>query len=140
MDCRQLSIYFAEVYKDLNEVKKKLVFTTHTPEEAGNEKHDFHLCYNMSYFSGISEEEVRRVSGTDGEVFNHSLCALRMAHIANGVSGFMVRFPVRCGVNIQVFAILNQLPMLRIIISGQTKSFMLPKTMQMLQDLMSVRR
>ena len=50
------------------------MFTTHTPEEAGNEKHDFHLCYNMSYFSGISEEEVRRVSGTDGEVFNHSLC------------------------------------------------------------------
>lgn len=80
------AFYLLQKYKDLNEVKKKLVFTTHTPEEAGNEKHDFHLCYNMSYFSGISEEEVRRVSGTDGEVFNHSLCALRMAHIANGVS------------------------------------------------------
>ena len=80
------AFYLLQKYKDLNEVKKKLVFTTHTPEEAGNEKHDFHLCYNMSYFSGISEEEVRRVSGTDGEVFNHSLCALRMARIANGVS------------------------------------------------------
>jgi hypothetical protein len=35
----------------------------------------------------------------------------------------MVRFPVRCGVNIQAFAILNRLPMRRIIISGQTRSF-----------------
>ena len=28
--------------KDVNEVKKRLVFTTHTPEEAGNEKHDIY--------------------------------------------------------------------------------------------------
>jgi starch phosphorylase len=35
----------------------------------------------------------------------------------------MVRFPVRCGVNIQAFVILNRLPMRRIIISGQTRSF-----------------
>jgi starch phosphorylase len=35
---------------DLNKVKEKLVFTTHTPEEAGNEKHNLKLCYDMSYF------------------------------------------------------------------------------------------
>lgn len=81
------AFYLLNKYKDLDKVREKLVFTTHTPEEAGNEKHDFNMCYNMSYFSGISKEEVRKVSGIHiGEPFNHSLCALRMAKLANGVS------------------------------------------------------
>ena len=71
---------------DLAKVKEKLVFTTHTPEEAGNEKHNFKLCYDMSYFSGFSEQEVKNIEGANNDVFNHSLCALRMAKIANGVS------------------------------------------------------
>lgn len=71
---------------DMAKVKEKLVFTTHTPEEAGNEKHDIHLCHNMSYFSGLSLEEVRNIEGEEDDRFNHSLCALKMARIANGVS------------------------------------------------------
>ncbi|WP_285269092.1 alpha-glucan family phosphorylase [Kaistella rhinocerotis] len=71
---------------DLAKVKEKLVFTTHTPEEAGNEKHDLFLCHNMSYFSGLSIEEVRAIEGEQDDRFNHSLCALKMARIANGVS------------------------------------------------------
>ncbi|HRN91831.1 MAG TPA: alpha-glucan family phosphorylase [Ferruginibacter sp.] len=71
---------------DLNAVKRKVVFTTHTPEEAGNEKHDIHLCEKMNYFCGIPMDEVRRL-GTDGDnMFNHSLAALRMSRLANGVS------------------------------------------------------
>ena len=81
------AFYLLNKLKDAKKVKQKLVFTTHTPEEAGNEKHDFTMCFNMSYFSGVSEAEVRKVSGTEiGEPFNHSLCALRMARLANGVS------------------------------------------------------
>lgn len=71
---------------DLEKVKESLVFTTHTPEEAGNEKHNVHLCHQMSYFSGLSLEEVKKIEGQDNDQFNHSLCALRMARIANGVS------------------------------------------------------
>lgn len=71
---------------NLQKVKEKLVFTTHTPEEAGNEKHNLKLCYDMSYFSGLSMEEAKQLEGSDGELFNHSLCALKMARIANGVS------------------------------------------------------
>lgn len=71
----------------VEEVRKHLVFTTHTPEEAGNEKHDMQLCYKMSYFNGLSIEEVRDITGIEeGEPFNHSLAALRMARMANGVS------------------------------------------------------
>jgi glycogen phosphorylase len=68
------------------EVKKRLVFTTHTPEEAGNEKHDIFLCHKMSYFCGLSVDEVKKLTGMPDNQFNHSLAALRFAHIANGVS------------------------------------------------------
>ncbi len=71
---------------DLQKVKEKLVFTTHTPEEAGNEKHNINLCYDMSYFSGLDLEDVKAIEGEEDDRFNHSLCALRMARISNGVS------------------------------------------------------
>ncbi len=68
------------------EVRKRLVFTTHTPEEAGNEKTDFSLLRNFTFFSDVPEEEVRDITGIQGEEFNHSLAALRLAKRANGVS------------------------------------------------------
>lgn len=68
------------------EVRKRLVFTTHTPEEAGNEKHDFNLLRDFTFFSGIPEKTVREITGIEGDVFNHSLAALRLAKKANGVS------------------------------------------------------
>lgn len=71
---------------NLDEVKKILVFTTHTPEEAGNEKHDIYLCHKMSYFCGLSIEEVKKLTGNNEDQFNHSLVALRFAKLANGVS------------------------------------------------------
>ena len=51
------------------------MFTTHTPEEAGNEKHDIHLCHKMSYFCGLTIDEVRKLTGNPDEMFNHSLAA-----------------------------------------------------------------
>lgn len=72
--------------RDLAEVKKRLVFTTHTPEEAGNEKHDIYLCHKMSYFCGLSVDEVKKLTANNDDAFNHSLVALRFAHLANGVS------------------------------------------------------
>jgi len=80
------AFHLYEKHHSLEEVKKRLVFTTHTPEEAGNEKHDFNLLRDFSFFGGLPEEEVREITGIDGDVFNHSLAALRLARIANGVS------------------------------------------------------
>lgn len=81
------AFHLLKKYKgNLQKVKEKLVFTTHTPEEAGNEKHNLKLCYDMSYFSGLSMEEAKKMEGSEDELFNHSLCALKMARIANGVS------------------------------------------------------
>jgi len=75
-----------ERYRKLEEVKRRFVFTTHTPEEAGNETHDFRLLRNFSFFGDVPEEEIRAITGLEGEVFNHSLAALRLSRSANGVS------------------------------------------------------
>ena len=81
------AFYLYKKYEqDLKEVKKRLVFTTHTPEEAGNEKHDIYLCHKMSYFCGLSVDEVKKITGNSEDLFNHSLVALRFARLANGVS------------------------------------------------------
>ena len=80
------AFYLLNKFKSLAKVKERLVFTTHTPEEAGNEKHDMYLCYKMSYFCGLSLDEVRRITGLKDDQFNHSLVALRFARKANGVS------------------------------------------------------
>jgi len=72
--------------KDLDALREKLVFTTHTPEEAGNEKHDIRLLEKLGFFCGIPLEEVRKITGVKDNVFNHSLVALRLSKIANGVS------------------------------------------------------
>ncbi|MEO6327884.1 MAG: alpha-glucan family phosphorylase [Ginsengibacter sp.] len=80
------AFYLHRKFGNAEDVKKRLVFTTHTPEEAGNEKHDMYLCEKMSYFCGMPIDEVRRVTGITDDLFNHSLAALRMAKLANGVS------------------------------------------------------
>ena len=78
--------YLYNKFGSKEEVKKRLVFTTHTPEEAGNEKHDFGMCYRMGYFSGLPESKVKELIGSDDNLLNHSLVALRFARKANGVS------------------------------------------------------
>jgi glycogen phosphorylase len=80
------AFYLFKKYGNLEEVRKRLVFTTHTPEEAGNEKHDILLCEKMSYFCGMDLDRVRELTGMEGDLFNHSLAALRFAKLANGVS------------------------------------------------------
>jgi starch phosphorylase len=80
------AFYLMRKFGSKEEVKKRLVFTTHTPEEAGNEKHDIYLCEKMGYFNGYPLHEVRELTGMEGDLFNHSLAAFRFAHKANGVS------------------------------------------------------
>ncbi len=73
-------------FRNIEEVKKRVVFTTHTPEEAGNDKNEFKQLSEIGFFDGLEENEVRQITGTHDPVFNHSLVALRMSHIANAVS------------------------------------------------------
>lgn len=69
-----------------DEITNRLIFTTHTPEEAGNEKHNSHFLANLGFFNGLTLQQVGDLTGIREDVFNHSLAALRMARRANGVS------------------------------------------------------
>ena len=80
------AFHLYEKYRDLDEVRKRVVFTTHTPVEAGNEKHDIELLHRMSFFGEMELPEVRKITGVEEQVFNQTLVGLRMARIANGVS------------------------------------------------------
>ncbi len=73
-------------YKTVAELKKRVVFTTHTPEEAGNEKHNINFLESLGFFSETSMATVRKITGIKDDVFNHSLAALRLSRKANGVS------------------------------------------------------
>ena len=68
------------------EIKKRLVFTTHTPEEAGNEKHEVSLLERMGFFGQVPLDKVEEWGCSSPDLFNHTLCALRLATKANSVS------------------------------------------------------
>lgn len=79
-----LCFYLLNKYKDLEEVKKRVVFTTHTPEKAGNEEHSLKVLREMSFFQGVSQDLKRQFVSNDP--LNYTLTALRMSKRANAVS------------------------------------------------------
>ncbi len=77
---------FYETCRDKEAVKKKFVFTTHTPEEAGNETTNVHVLKQAGFFGSVELDEIRDLIDLRDDTFNHSLAALRLSHKANGVS------------------------------------------------------
>lgn len=80
------AFHLYEKFGSKEAVREKMVFTTHTPVEAGNEKHNIHLLERMSFFGKLSLDTVKELTGMEGEVFNQSLACLRLSNYANGVS------------------------------------------------------
>jgi starch phosphorylase len=68
---------------NLEEVRRRMVFTTHTPVAAGNESHPAHLLAEAGFFVETSTEEAIRLGGHD---FSLTVAALRMSRYSNGVS------------------------------------------------------
>ncbi len=73
-------------HKSIEKTRKRFVFTTHTPVEAGNEIHDIQFLKKMGFFHDIALEEVRSITGEHGDTFNMTLGGLRLSGRANGVS------------------------------------------------------
>lgn len=80
------AFYLYDKYKSVAEVKKRLVFTTHTPVKAGNEVNDPNFLMDMNYFHHLGLSEVNELIGLENGQFNHTLAALRWAKKANAVS------------------------------------------------------
>jgi starch phosphorylase len=81
-----LAFYLYNKYKNPDEVRKRLVFTNHTPEESGNQKTSVTLLEKMSFFSDIPLTEIRAITQTDADELDHTLTALRLSKKANAVS------------------------------------------------------
>nr|WP_321267037.1 alpha-glucan family phosphorylase [uncultured Sulfurimonas sp.] len=74
-------------YQNIDELKKHVVFTTHTPEKAGNEERNINLLHKMGFFNGLSLEKVREISAMEhSDTFSITVGALRSAKISNAVS------------------------------------------------------
>ncbi len=73
---------------NMEQVKKKVVFTTHTPEDAGNEEHNVNLLHKFGFFNGLDKETVRRITMLEGDTFNLTVGALRATKMTNAVSKF----------------------------------------------------
>ena len=81
-----MCFYLLNKFKDIKEVRKRVVFTTHTPEKAGNEEHSVPLLNGMSFFNGLTQKQVEEYVQPEHGVLNYTLTALRLAKMANGVS------------------------------------------------------
>jgi glycogen phosphorylase len=81
-----MCFYLLDKYKQLEEVKKRVVFTTHTPEKAGNEEHSVPLLSSMSFFSNLTLQQLDQYVAPENGILNYTLSALRLAKKANGVS------------------------------------------------------
>jgi starch phosphorylase len=73
-------------YKNIDETKKRIVFTNHTPEQSGNQKTNMSLLEKMGFFCDIPATEIRAITQTDGNELDHTLTALRLSKKANAVS------------------------------------------------------
>ena len=80
------AFYLYKKWGKTDKLRERLVFTTHTPEEAGNEKHDINFLNNLNFFAGVPLATVRQITSTADNTFNHSLAALRLSRKANAVS------------------------------------------------------
>lgn len=78
---------YGKHYQTMETLREHVVFTTHTPEAAGNEEHNINFLHEMGFFNGHSLETVRKLSGYGhGDDFSLTVGALRSAKIANAVS------------------------------------------------------
>ncbi len=70
-------------YEAWKKTKKEVVFTTHTPVEAGNESHDYNTLYHMNALNNLTHEQMLELGG---DPFNMTVAGLKLSYKANAVS------------------------------------------------------
>jgi len=74
-------------FNDMDELRKHIVFTTHTPEAAGNEIHNINFLQDMGFFNGLDMQTIRSITGYENDDnFSLTVGALRSAKRSNAVS------------------------------------------------------
>jgi glycogen phosphorylase len=65
------------------DARRQIVFTTHTPVDAGNEQHDFERLRRIGAKAGFTAPELERIGGRP---FNMTVAGLRLSRRANAVA------------------------------------------------------
>ena len=73
-------------YDSVEELREHVVFTTHTPEKAGNEEHNVHFLAQMGFFNGYSLKVIQEKLQYYDENFSLTVGALKVSKRANAVS------------------------------------------------------
>jgi len=74
-------------FDGMESLRDHVVFTTHTPEAAGNEVHNIHFLHEMGFFNSLDLDLVREISGyKNSDDFSLTVGALRASKRSNAVS------------------------------------------------------
>ena len=73
-------------YDTIEAVREHVVFTTHTPEKAGNEEHNVHFLAQMGFFNGYSLKDIQDKLHYYDENFSLTVGALKTSKRSNAVS------------------------------------------------------
>ena len=73
-------------YDTIEALREHVVFTTHTPEQAGNEEHNAHFLAQMGFFNGHSLKDIQDKLHYHDENFSLTIGALKTSKRANAVS------------------------------------------------------
>ena len=73
-------------YDTIEALREHVVFTTHTPEQAGNEEHNVHFLAQMGFFNGHSLKDIQDKLHYYDENFSLTIGALKTSKRANAVS------------------------------------------------------
>ncbi len=73
-------------YGSVDEVRERVVFTTHTPVQAGNESRNIDHLHAMGFFGDVPLDVVRQITHTESDEFGYTPAALALSRSANGVS------------------------------------------------------
>ncbi|MEO1654846.1 MAG: alpha-glucan family phosphorylase, partial [Bacteroidota bacterium] len=81
-----LLFHLKEKLGDWEKVRSQVVFTTHTPEKAGNEERPLDFLNEMRFFKNPLKEAELRDLNQGQKMLNYTLTALRHTRLSNGVS------------------------------------------------------
>ncbi len=81
-----LAFHLYKKYGSVEEVRKRLVFTNHTPEPGGNQKTHMSLLNKLGFFCGLNENVIKEISETENDLLDHTKTAIKLSRKTNAVS------------------------------------------------------
>ena len=81
-----LAFHLYGKHRNIDDVRRRMVFTTHTPEKAGNDEHDFDMLNRLGFFAGVHIDEVRQLTQQHGQALSYTPACLTFSKRSNGVS------------------------------------------------------